>query len=651
MKRIISALIVLCLCVGLFAGLTAQAADTQISYWDGTKPTSIVDSGMTGSGTATDPYMITNGAQLYAMAKTAGNGGSYFKLANDIYLNQNYENYALWDASNRPANVWDLGSTGSNNNSFSAITTSFNGVLDGDGYTVYGFYSNQDFYGSLIPLVNHIADDYDNPVVIKNLNMAYCTTIGGRNGAFILGGVLYRDTETVTIENCTVKNGYFYNPWTTNNTSIGAIVGDVNRNTVIKNCAVYDVTFKHNATDPNNYSGYAAIAGNVNANPTANGAFNAAQAGALRIEDCYSVNVSISSGALLYPVGILYTGSAYSNTVTLVDVYTDGTEPVKNNVRLNYSTDGKTQIASTPVVSISINSLKGEAGKTAMPGLDWVGKKWVAVENGFPVPHAKHNIVTDNPVAPSCGKEGLSEGKHCTQCGEITVVQEKTPALTHDFSGEWTDAGEGGFVRSCANNCGETEYYATIKTDGINAETGIDAVPEGATLYIDAITSGTTYDALGKTLGDTAKAYKAWDIMALDAAGGAIQPDGAVRITFDIPSGFSKNIKVYYFDGADSVEEIAINEQTETTVTILAQHLSIYTIVDAVKSTSGGEILPEKDDTDKNAENLNESDLGVILNGGTTTTSPKTGESIAFVVLTIVLLGGASFIFVKKFCK
>lgn len=652
MKRLISLIVALCLCVGLFAGITAQATGDQIQYWDGTKPTSIVASGMTGSGTSTDPYMITNGAQLYAMAKTAGDGGKHFKLANDIYLNQNYENYATWDASNKPANVWDLGSTGSNGNTFSAITTSFNGVIDGDGFTVYGFYSNQDFYGALIPLANHIADNNDNPIVIKNLNMAYCTSIGGRNGAFILGGVMYRDEDHVTIENCTVKNGYFYNPWTTNNTSIGAIVGDVAKPTVIKNCAVSDILYKYGASDLAQYSRYAAIAGGVNANISSAGDFSTGQAKALKIEDCYSVNVKTKSNITLWPVGIFYTGSGYGNTVTISDVYTDSTtQPKINNVVLNYSADGQTPLTTVPIANITAAGIKGDAAKTAMPGLDWAGKKWVTVANGFPVPHSKCKIITVVGEPASCGKEGLSEGKKCSECGTITVPQEKTPALTHDFSGEWNDNGDGGYSRACLNNCGETEYYAETKKHGVSAVTGIDAVPDGAIIDIAQIESGSSFEALGKSLGDTVKGYKLWDIVALDAQGGVVGTDGAITLTIDIPEGFSKNIKVYYFDGVDSLEEVPIKDQTDKTVTVIAQHLSMYAIVDLAQK-SNTTTLPDGDGSEGEKEpNPNEADLGIILNGGSTTTSPKTGESVAVVLIALVLLGGASFIFVRKLCR
>ena len=41
--------------------------------------------------------------------------------------------------------------------------------------------------------------------------------------------------------------------------------------------------------------------------------------------------------------------------------------------------------------------------------------------------------MTDEAVAPSCGHTGLTEGSHCSACGEVIVAQEVIPALTHQY--------------------------------------------------------------------------------------------------------------------------------------------------------------------------------------------------------------------------
>ena len=65
-----------------------------------------------------------------------------------------------------------------------------------------------------------------------------------------------------------------------------------------------------------------------------------------------------------------------------------------------------------------------------------------------------HTEEVDAAVEPTCTETGLTEGKHCSVCGEVLVEQETIEALGH----EWEDAT---FMKpKTCSRCGETEGEA-----------------------------------------------------------------------------------------------------------------------------------------------------------------------------------------------
>ncbi len=176
-----------------------KVEDNTDIVWNGEVATEFV----AGSGTRVDPYLIRNGSEL-ALAISSGGNDAFYKLANDIYLND--VNKIDW-TTGKPIGDYEP------NEWF--VNLPFSGSIDGNGYTVFGLYSdwggdsasvNFGYSGrGLIPRVND-----GKSVVISKLGVD-CAYVNGNNGAsaFVgFAGVTYYYTPdakaSVTIDQCYV---------------------------------------------------------------------------------------------------------------------------------------------------------------------------------------------------------------------------------------------------------------------------------------------------------------------------------------------------------------------------------------------------------------------------------------------------------------
>ncbi len=79
-----------------------------------------------------------------------------------------------------------------------------------------------------------------------------------------------------------------------------------------------------------------------------------------------------------------------------------------------------------------------------------------------------HNEVITPAVDPTCAATGLTEGKHCSECGDTLIAQQEVAKLAHTY-GEWTTSklpsctAEGEQARMCSS-CAGTETRPLAKT-------------------------------------------------------------------------------------------------------------------------------------------------------------------------------------------
>ena len=140
------------------------------------------------------------------------------------------------------------------------------------------------------------------------------------------------------------------------------------------------------------------------------------------------------------------------------------------------------------------------------------GNYWHWDKDGKPVVWCYHKtVVADAAVDPTCTETGLTEGSHCSDCGEVLVAQEVIPALGHKWSQWELDEATWTWHREC-EVCGEHEStqnllafvllgdgtYSVKAGEGVAGDieipsrykgTLVTAIGDNAFLWCDSLTS------------------------------------------------------------------------------------------------------------------------------------------------------------------
>ncbi|MBR7117358.1 MAG: leucine-rich repeat domain-containing protein [Clostridia bacterium] len=107
--------------------------------------------------------------------------------------------------------------------------------------------------------------------------------------------------------------------------------------------------------------------------------------------------------------------------------------------------------------------------------------------------YVNHTSVIDDPVAPTCTEQGLTQGAHCSECGETLIAQQPI-AAAHSYSAAIVipTATDDGFTEHTCTSCGDTyrDSYITPVDFGVNslnrASVGFTGV-SGESLSIPAV--------------------------------------------------------------------------------------------------------------------------------------------------------------------
>ncbi len=536
-----------------------------------------------GSGTAEDPYLIANEAQLRYLSGSVNAdvswSGVYFRQTADITLSGQWQPIG-----------WALnGEVGGKKSQICAYP--FRGNYDGGGYSISGLtIGSADAPADMMTaglfgltsgeyITNDVPTGSEQTVTIKNVNLKNVyINVQTRYETFI-GGLVGSGQYGIYIDNCTVT-GEIASATSESFSRAGGIGGSVMRGSVTNSGADVKITA---ATDTNNvYAGgfygmdnrvttvncYAL--GSVTGNSTNNnkvhiGGF-VGQAGGIHI-NCYAAGDVVSlktttdvgiisgrSGGIAVDRSCYYNTDAYlkqGDTVVspaaAVGVNANNQAVVSNVAgktaselksadfaKLLTANTGKEEMEASAQVVAEALAAQAERGfdqQNYYTGNELLG--WTADGSGYAVlsssaepdpvkPTHSHSIVADAAIAPTCTETGLTEGSHCSTCNAVITAQETVPALGHSFSD--------GVCTVCGAKDPAYNPFADVKEDSFYGDAVIWAAANG-------ITKGTTATTFSPDDGCT----RAQIVTFLYRAAGSPKPENVKNPFTDVSES-----SVYY---------------------------------------------------------------------------------------------------------
>ena len=437
-----------------------------------------------GNGTAEDPYLIANAEQLKYLSSSINADvswkGVYFKQTADITLDGQWQPIG-----------WAL--NGEVNGKKTQICAyPFRGNYDGGGYSISGLAIGSEdkpadmwtaglfgfTYGELT--TNDVPTGSEQTVTIKNVNLKniyinvstrYETAIGGlvgfgRYGIYIDNCTISGEINSTTSESFSRAGGLGGNllrgsitncavdvdiSAVTDASSVyaGGLYAMDNRTTTYNCYALGDVSGK--STNPNkvyvgglvgqaggmHYNCY--VAGNViSLIPTKFAGAITGNSGGIAVDrNCYfNSEITLKQGdTVVSPVVAL--GQNANNNAVVSNVVGKTAAELKSAEFAKLLTSNLSKAEMEASQKVIEAALADQAGRGFTQVNYYTGNElfgWTADGSSY-AGFCKHvgTVVTDEAVAASCTKTGLTEGKHCSDCGMVLIAQEEVSMLDHTF--------------------------------------------------------------------------------------------------------------------------------------------------------------------------------------------------------------------------
>lgn len=184
-----------------------------------------------------------------------------------------------------------------------------------------------------------------------------------------------------------------------------------------------------------------------------------------------------------------------------------------------------------------------------------------------------------------------------------------------------------------------TEVTNTDTTTKIKLDTTTEVVPAGTTLVAEKVTSGTSYNTVVKAVEKDVSKFEMYDISLMNN-NAKIQPNGKVKVSIPVPSGFEASKIVVYRVADDGTKTKLDANVKDGYVVFETDHFSNYVVAEKATSTENTntdttETKTENKNTDRELDN-----------------TPKTGEetNVISVVATIVsVISALGLAVIKKF--